>query len=57
MTFAEWISDIYTKRFTGKIEIDFLNGVPRSWSPPGKSVPFETVPVDKPTKVVDALFV
>jgi len=61
MTFVAWLQAIYAQRYTGKLTIDFFNGVPRGWEKPGPHQLFAESPrsqkVDKRDKARDALTV
>lgn len=60
-TFVEWVQSIYAQRYTGKITIDFFNGVPRAWERSGPRELFAEPPgtqkVDKRENPRDALTV
>jgi len=60
-TFVEWLQGIYAQRYTGKLTIDFFNGIPRGWERPGPhelfANPAESQKIDKREKTRDALTV
>jgi hypothetical protein len=59
-SFAEFLAELYAARFTGKLEIDVFNGVPRAVALPGPKVTFAAPvkqKVDKRDKLADAVTV
>lgn len=56
-TFPDVLEELYESRFTGKLTIHVLNGVPRAIEFPGPKVDLQREPVDKGKKVVEAVHV
>lgn len=58
-SFADFLAELYDSRFTGKIELDVLNGVPRAVRLPGPKVefasPVSSKKVDKREQFVETV--